>query len=336
MTWGRSILLGLVAVVIGVSWLGFQSTTSHPTERTGAAQTFMLSRNMAARYGALAVGPDGNLWSTEVINPALARAGETSHYSRAIVRITPDGKVTRFRRGLAPDGSPFGITAGPDGAMWFVDGTHLGRITMAGGISEFDIGEDVTSVAAGADGNVWFLVENGVGRIDPSGAGATFFRDGLPQNPYLQRLTPGPRGHLWFRVSGRVGEITPAGKITVQPLRRYDETDLAAGRDGDVWFLSTRNGITHMTPDGKVHRFGPAPTVGGNAGTYDASGTAPGPDGNLWIAAGDGRFMRMSADGEVTEYQGVGGQPTGIISGPDRKMWSVDADAPLLYAVAVG
>ena len=40
---------------------------------------------------------------------------------RAIARVTPAGVVTRFPL-PGVDGSPAGITAGPDGALWFVGG----------------------------------------------------------------------------------------------------------------------------------------------------------------------------------------------------------------------
>jgi streptogramin lyase len=52
----------------------------------------------------LAVGPDGAMYATDF-------------YSHRIVRITPTGDVSQC--GLPDDVYPFGITAGPDGRVWF-------------------------------------------------------------------------------------------------------------------------------------------------------------------------------------------------------------------------
>src|SRR5947209_12140512 len=56
---------------------------------------------------------------------------------------------------------PNGITAGPDGNLWFTErsGSQIGRITTAGVITEFPIpttGGQPLGIAAGPDGNLWF------------------------------------------------------------------------------------------------------------------------------------------------------------------------------------
>lgn len=75
----------------------------------------------------LAVGPDGNIWYTSLPAGNASSVGSTA----AIGRVTPGGKVTEFRAGLAPKGRPVSIVAGADGSMWFGDyGTFsIGRIT---------------------------------------------------------------------------------------------------------------------------------------------------------------------------------------------------------------
>ena len=67
---------------------------------------------------------------------------------------------------------PPGITAGPDGALWFteLDGNKIGRITTAGTITEFTIptgGSNPIGITAGPDGALWFTEGNGnkIGRI---------------------------------------------------------------------------------------------------------------------------------------------------------------------------
>src|SRR5260370_10898406 len=63
------------------------------------------------------------------------------------------GTVTEF-----PAGGSFGITAGPDGNLWFTDeGNKIGRITTAGIVTEFPIptaSSRPSGITAGPDGNV--------------------------------------------------------------------------------------------------------------------------------------------------------------------------------------
>lgn len=99
--------------------------------------------------------------------------------------ITPAGKSTIF----SVDGFPGGLTAGPDGAVWFTDGGQIGRITTSGQASYFAIPDyysggfplSVTAdfIAAGSDGNLWFTASDSdddplIGRITPGGS-ITFF-----------------------------------------------------------------------------------------------------------------------------------------------------------------
>src|SRR5258706_10151026 len=71
---------------------------------------------------------------------------------------------------------PYGIAAGPDGALWFGEGNgnNIGRITTDGKITEYPflvIHNDQHFVAAGPDGAVWFTddFQNKIGRISLEG-----------------------------------------------------------------------------------------------------------------------------------------------------------------------
>jgi virginiamycin B lyase len=119
---------------------------------------------------ALAAGADGNIWFSEF-------------NASKIGRITPQGVITEFPL-PRPNSGPGDITAGADGNMWFVelagtidarkpDGNRVGRITMAGEITEFPIPSQTGSpinVAVGPDRNVWFTKGSLVGRVTPDGA----------------------------------------------------------------------------------------------------------------------------------------------------------------------
>ena len=84
-----------------------------------------------------------------------------------IGRITPGGAITEFS---LPSGSyPWGITAGPDGNLWFTElsGNNIARITTAGVITEFPVptpGSAPSGITRGPDGNLWFA-EGGASKI---------------------------------------------------------------------------------------------------------------------------------------------------------------------------
>jgi serine/threonine protein kinase len=63
----------------------------------------------------------------------------------------------------------FGITAGPDGNLWFTENSanKIGRISTSGTITEFPVptaGSGPNEIAAGCDGNLWFI-DNTVNQI---------------------------------------------------------------------------------------------------------------------------------------------------------------------------
>ncbi len=113
---------------------------------------------------------------------------------------------------------PVGITAGPDGNLWFTESNsnNIGRITPNGVITEFPIPTSANSpdgITAGPDGNVWFTGEgsNNIGRITPNGAITEF---PLPTSQDGSNgIAAGPDGNLWFTEgnrgnSGKIGRIT--------------------------------------------------------------------------------------------------------------------------------
>src|SRR5712671_3088073 len=71
---------------------------------------------------------------------------------------------------------PAGITAGPDGALWFIEllANKIGRITTAGVITEFTIptaNSGASIITTGPDGALWFTERsaNKIGRITTAG-----------------------------------------------------------------------------------------------------------------------------------------------------------------------
>jgi hypothetical protein len=141
---------------------------------------------------ALSVGCSGKLVSlgrdpatTQPVDPAVvshpvdggAATGETGA-GDAPTCVYDAPTLDEFPIPPAADGTtadPIGITAGPDGNVWFADRNgKIGRITPRGTIQEFPVPPgasgiiaEPTGIAAGPDGNIWFTEQNAnkVGRI---------------------------------------------------------------------------------------------------------------------------------------------------------------------------
>ncbi len=75
----------------------------------------------------IAAGPDGAMWFTEFESNGSYRISASK-----IARITMSGKIHEYSRGLDISAEPTGITAGPDGNMWFVESgsNRVGRATL--------------------------------------------------------------------------------------------------------------------------------------------------------------------------------------------------------------
>ena len=88
------------------------------------------NQNPPSNPAGIAVGPDGNLWFTEY---SYLRMNGMQQGGNRIGRITPSGVITEFPL-PAPYRRADGITAGPDGAMYFTESPNnftsgvIGRI----------------------------------------------------------------------------------------------------------------------------------------------------------------------------------------------------------------
>jgi virginiamycin B lyase len=127
-----------------------------------------------------------------------------------------------------PGSNPAGITAGPDGALWFTEtgANKIGRITTTGEVTEFPLPEPNSypfCITVGPDGALWFTEQlvYRIGRITTDGAITEFplptFR---PTDIGNDCITTGPDGALWLtgQYGNMVLRITTAGGITVFPL----------------------------------------------------------------------------------------------------------------------
>jgi virginiamycin B lyase len=233
----------------------------------------------------IVTGPDGNLWFAE------SSGGK-------IGKITTSGVITEYPVLIPAKPQLNAIAAGPDGNLWFTvedldfsaqyQVERIGKITTAGAITEYP-GPSYTvhlnGIAAGADGNLWFTQSNGyIGKITTAGTATQY---GVPLQPNLGLITPGPGGALWYSAQG-LG-------------------DTGAGSYGDVGFIDTSGKVTHF--EFSQHYYGP--------------GIATGPDGNLWLGELQGyNIAKMTPSGTLSEYAVPShSHPMFVTAGPDGNVW---------------
>jgi len=242
----------------------------------------------------------------------------------ANVTNSTDPSITNYTNGVQ---SPYDITAGPDGALWFTsDGNYsFGRMTTAGVVTNYTDPTDFApgGITTGPDGALWFTnVGNGsIGRITTAGVITDFAVTGISQP---DGITAGPDGALWFTYQGSnsIGRITTAGVVTnyTDPsidLATYNPYGITAGPDGALWFTNTgNNSIGRITTAGVVTEY-TDPSI---HGPY---GITAGPDGALWFTNGSDSIGRITTAGVVTSYTIASTQsdPTGITAGPDGALW---------------
>src|SRR5262249_9229459 len=122
---------------------------------------------------------------------------------------------------LTLDSQPSGITAGPDGNLWFTEaaGNRIGRITPAGVITEVPVltpASQPVGIPVGPDGNLGFteFAANKIGRIPPSGV-MTEFPAVLTPSSQPFGIVTGSDARLWFTESAgnRIGRTTGFSSI---------------------------------------------------------------------------------------------------------------------------
>jgi len=226
-----------------------------------------------------------------------------------------------------PDSQMLGITAGPDGNIWFTEqlGKKIGKITPAGAITEYPIPGTLVSpkqIAAGPDGNVWFSDFISVGRVTPAGAITRF---DIPSSSLPEGITGGPDGNVWVTLSAsdfqRIARVTPNGAITEFPVVGTTQLrTITSGPDGNLWFTDPLGKhIGRITTAGAVTLFTVPEEV---TGPFEI---VTGPDGNLWFTSAF-HIGRMTTAGAFTLFADPGGDsPRGITAGPDGNVWYTES-----------
>src|ERR1700686_775969 len=270
----------------------------------------------------LIVGPDGNLWFTEITSSRIAR-------------LTASGKITEF---LTPtvNAHPSSIAIGADGNLWFSEqqGNAIGRVTPTGGIREFRLPIKHTNadmVILGPDKRIWFASHGPywhmndyqpshvLGAIDTAGTVREVSRTPKGVPAYV---AVGPVGNVWFDdpTTGSLLRVSPS--LTVRAIKIPSllliDPSIAFGPDGNLW-VHGENSIIRVTPDGVAAKFAvPTPSS-------EPSNLIVGPDGNIWFVERRGnKIARMTPQGgHIVEFTLMSPQsdPGDIIVGPDKRIW---------------
>ena len=278
--------------------------------------------------GTMVTGSDGNVW---FINGA------------GIAEIDSSGHVTTYTAGLDPGATPYDLTNGPLGDLWFTDNgaKGVGYITPSGAIHEFSApGGDVPlQIVAGSDGNVWFYSAGATPAIVKMTPGGTFTPYPMPMHGEIaDNMVLGPDGEIWFSDMGTtsIGKIAPDGTITEYPLAMGAiPTNITVGPDGDLWFADNSGAIGRITTSGSIQEF----RSGLQSGAVPDA-IAPGPDGNVWFTDqyGNQRAIgRATPSGQIIEFtNGLNDDlPLDITAGADGNLWVPQASMDPMTPSAV-
>jgi virginiamycin B lyase len=246
--------------------------------------TYYYQNDASPAFADIVAGPDGALWMTDSGDGQIVRMTTTGTFTlyplnagpdgitagpdhalwfvenyfqgAAVGRITTDGRITLFTKGISSGTGLQDITVGPDGALWFTEqiGDRIGRITVHGKITEYSAGitpgSQPFSIAAGPDGALWFTEMAGgrIGRITTTGNVTEYSRGITPAEEPID-LAAGPDDAMWFTeyaivgsyriTASKIGRITMNGKITeyskIRP--RSAPTAIVQGPDRNMWFV---------------------------------------------------------------------------------------------------
>jgi virginiamycin B lyase len=282
---------------------------------------------------AIAAGPDGNLWFSELRTSAIGR-------------ITPAAEISTFELGNGALADR--LTAGPDDAMWFTDpaGNRIGRLGLDGTTAYVPLPTPESGPAGivnASDGNLWFTehAADRVARVTPLGTVTEFvlphrggpagIAEGGDRNLYIAEnsgnridqismdgrikefrlpttearpdsVVRGANGDIWFTefAGEKVGRLTMAGRLKEYALTaKGPPVGITAGSDGNVWVtIPAAHAICRLAPDGTQLAY------------YLPSNIMPamiaaGSDGNLWFTQPNGMLGRFSPSGIVDEFPAV-------------------------------
>ena len=212
----------------------------------GTVSVYPTPSGESARFSAIALGPDGNVWFTEA-----------SH----VAKIATDGTIVEYPYGTGEMTNEMaGIAAGADGNMWF---TELDRIAFAnvnpvtGTVTEYQL--KAQSIDCGVSGMassgavLYASCESGGydGYVTMTTGGvATFYQINYLLSNGAQEIAPGTTGSLWEAGPQMAAVLDPAIQqltIYLAPSGQSALYGSAVGADGNQWLVS-EDGTVYVVP----------------------------------------------------------------------------------------
>jgi virginiamycin B lyase len=174
-------------------------------------------------------GPDGAMWFVET---AAGKIG----------RITSTGAIEEFVSGAASS-EPTSLITGPDRALWYTEvGTDsVGRLTTAGAVRHYAVGpERLSGGLTDATDALWFSLSTRVGRLTVDG---TLTKFDLPDGVFATGCIFGAKlGGVYVGVLKRDGtgamvRVSGTGKTTEfdLPQRNLLPIEMAQTAEGAFW-----------------------------------------------------------------------------------------------------
>ena len=259
---------------------------------------------------AIAAGPDGNIWFSELRQSRIGR-------------ITPAAEISTFDLGSGALADR--LTAGPDGAIWFTDpaGNRIGRLGLDGTTAYVPLPTPESGPAGivnGSDGNLWFTehAANRVARLTPLGTLTEFM---LPHRGGPAGIAEGSDGKLYIAENSgdRIDQMSRDGRVQEfrLPTLGGRPDGIVTSAYGDIWFTEfAAEKVGHLTTTSHIKEYAlavPGPPVG----------IAAGPDGNIWVTVPAAHAIcRLAPDGsQETYYLQSHIMPGMVAAASDGNLW---------------
>lgn len=222
----------------------YTDTTSHLAKMSTTGVN-LGQENNGSTLGNVVVGPDGNLWSPEIMSHTVSQINTNP---TVLNNYTLNTQKNVF------------ITLGPDGKLWVVgQGAVFGQMSATGTAASYDLSASLTSanmgnIAAGPDGNLWACDFGDNAIVTVSTAGALIGKYTIPTpNAQCTGIASGPDGNLWFTETNgnKIGRVTVTGTFTEYPIPTAGSQPfwIVRGPDGNMWFSeSAGNKIGFIKP----------------------------------------------------------------------------------------
>jgi streptogramin lyase len=263
----------------------------------GSGETTILATNVSAE--SVVSAPDANVWFVE---------------SDTLRRVGPSGAVDTFAVRYGARNTS--LINGPDGNLWFAESAtdRLGRSTLDGSISELSLPPALAAPAAilrGTDGAVLVAGRRAVGSVVTddvftiSSAEDSAVFAGRATSTGFSSMAQTGDGTVWlgiptesrtsgFSKGGAIVRMTPAGDFDEVVRLPFFESpsDLAAGRDGSVWFVTYNDYfvpapeqmLNRRRPDGVLEQYALPRAGWANGEGMRASALLCDVNGTIWIA----------------------------------------------------